>query len=133
MANKLNMNKVKEQLSEVERFTRKHTTETLTAIAILVGAFSAWAHLFAGTLAWSIILMAIGAILGVFFPNQVDQCIKKIYSFSGEKKIGEMIAEIVKIAVALFLPFIYFGFLGLMAGVAYHYYAQGVSSGRKGK
>ena len=30
----------------------------------------------------------------------------------------------VKIVIALFLPFVYFGFLGLLAGSSYHYYIR---------
>ena len=127
------MHKMKEGFSDVEKFARRHTIETLTVIAILVGALSAWAHFFVGTLGWSVIFMAVGAIFGIFFPTHVDRVIKKIYSLSGgDRKMGEMIAEIVKIAVALFVPFIYFGFLGLMAGTSYHYYTRYAQSGQKG-
>jgi len=131
--NKFDLNKVKDNFSEVEKFARKHTTETLTAIAIAVAALSAWAHFFVGTLGWSVIFMAIGAIVGIFFPSHIDRGIKKIYSFSSrENKMTEIIAEAIKIAVALFLPFIYFCFLGLMAGTSYHYYTRYAQSGQKG-
>lgn len=132
--NKFDINKsMKENFSGVEKFARRYTIETLTVIAIVVGALSAWAHFFVGTLGWSVLFMAIGAILGIFFPNQVDRTVKKIYAFSGkEKKIGEVVAEVIKIAVALFLPFIYFGFLGLLAGTSYHYYTRFAHSSSKG-
>lgn len=131
--NKFDINKVKTNLSEVERFARKHTAETLTVVAIIVGALSAWAHFFVGTLGWSVIFMAAGAIIGIFFPSHADRLIKKIYTFSaGDKKWGQIVAEGAKIAVALFLPFIYFWFLGTMAGTSYHYYTRYAQTGHKG-
>ena len=124
---------MKKRLIGVEKFARRYTVETLTALAILVGAFSAWMHLFIGTLGWSVIFMAAGAILGIFFPSHIDQGIKKIYFWScGGNRMGEMLMEIGKIAIALFLPFLYFGFLGLMAGTAYHYYTRFVHQSNRG-
>jgi hypothetical protein len=124
---------MKENFSEVEKFARRHTIETLTVIAIAVAALSAWAHFFVGTLGWSMIFMAAGAVVGIFFPTHIDKGIKMIYSFSsGDNKMTEVIAEGVKIAIALFLPFIYFCFLGMMAGTSYHYYTRYIQSGRKG-
>jgi hypothetical protein len=35
-----------------------------------------------------------------------------------------MVAEGIKIAVALFVPFVYFAFLGLLVGTGYHFYAR---------
>ena len=131
--NKFDINKMKDNFSEVEKFARRHLIETFTVIAIMVGALSAWAHFFVGTLGWSVLFMAAGAVLGIFFPTHIDRAIKKIYSFSsGDNKTAEIIAEAIKIGIALFLPFIYFCFLGLMAGTAYHYYTRYLQSGRKG-
>ena len=122
---KIDMKKVKQNFSGVEQFARRHTFETLTVVAILVATVSAWSRFFVGTMGWSVLFMAIGAILGVFFPSQVEKGMKKVYSFSvGDKKAKEYFIEGAKIAVALFLPFLYFGFLGLMAGTAYHYYSR---------
>ncbi len=125
--------KMREGFSGVERFAHKHMVETLTVAAILVGAFSSWAHLFVGTLAWSVLFLAVGAILGIFLPNQMDMAMKKVYSFArGSKPTMMYVAEGVKIVIALLLPFVYFGFLGIMTGTAYHYYVHYSQSGNKG-
>lgn len=130
---KLDMNKMKESFSGVEKLARRYPIEILTAIAILIATLSAWAGFFVGTLGWSIFFLAIGAIVGIFFPIYIDKGIKAIYSYSiGVKKMGLIIAEIIKIGVALFLPFLYFGFLGLMAGTSYHYYTRFMQGGQKG-
>lgn len=124
------MNKVKENFSEVERFARKYPMEVLTAAAILVGALSSWGHFFLGTLGWSMLFLVIGACVGVFLPRQMDRAMKKIYSFSTfNRKWGEIFAEGVKIALALFVPFLYFGFFGIMAGTAFQYYMLSMHSG----
>lgn len=129
---KFDMHKVKENFSGVEKFARRYPIEILTAIAILVAGLSAWAHFFLGTLGWSVLFLAIGAILGIFFPTQIDKAIKKVYSFSIGAHMSVIVAEVIKIGIALFLPFIYFGFLGLMAGSAYHYYTRFMQGSNKG-
>lgn len=131
--NKIDLDKMREGLSGVERFAHKHMIETLTVAAVLVAALSSWIHLFVGTLAWSVLFLVIGSALGIFLPNRMDMVMKKIYSFSrGGSSVTLYVAEGVKIGIALFLPFVYFAFLGVMAGTAYHYYVQGCQGGNKG-
>lgn len=132
--NKFDLHKMRENFSGVEKFAHKYMVETLTAVAIVVGAFSAWTHLFIGTLGWSMLFLVIGSVLGIFMPTQMDGILKKIYSFSrGESRTSVIVSEVVKIAVALFLPFIYFAFLGIMSGTAYQYYVHVSQSNPKGK
>jgi hypothetical protein len=131
--NKFDLHKVRENLSGVEQFAHKHMIETLTVAAILVGAFSSWVHLFVGTLAWSVLFLVIGSALGIYLPHRMDMVMKKVYSFSrGSSPKTMYIAEGVKIIVALLLPFVYFGFLGIMTGTAYHYYVHFSQNGNKG-
>lgn len=131
---KLNLNNMRSNLSGLERFAHKYMVESLTVAAIIVGAFSSWAHLFLGTLTWSVVFMVIGAVLGIFLPTQMDMIIKKIYSFSRSgKQMSTIVAEAVKIAIALFIPVVYFAFLGALAGTAYQYYVHYSQSGHKGK
>lgn len=131
--NKLDLHKVRENFSDVEKFTRRHMVETLTVIAIVVGALSAWMHFFVGTLGWSILFLVVGSVLGIYMPSQMDMAMKKVYSFSrGGSQATMYIAEAIKIAVALFLPFLYFGFLGIMTGTAYQYYVHFSQGGHKG-
>ena len=119
------MDKMKENFSGVEQFARKYTVETLTAVAILVATLSSWGRFFIGSFGWAVVFVAVGAIIGIFFPTQIDHGIKRAHAFSiKEGRTGEILMEVIKIAIALFLPFLYFGFLGLMTGTSYHYYAR---------
>lgn len=125
MAKKL-MDKIKEGVSvqEVEDFARKYTTEVFTVLAIVVGSVSSMYDFFTGP-KFTIIFLAIGMIMGIFFPAPVEKGLKQFYSFaSKQEKMTQMILGFVQIVVALFIPFILFGFVGLLAGTSYHYYTR---------
>ncbi len=124
---------LKENLPLVENFTRKYVVEVLTAVAIVAGAFSSWLDLFWGSWGWSALFLVIGAVVGLFWSKGVDPMIKKMYSFSAGNKVMMIGSECVKILIALFIPFIYFAFVGLMAGTAYQYYLHFMHSESKGK
>jgi hypothetical protein len=126
MTNKKLSDKIKEGISpqELENFVRSHTPEVFSIFAIFVSAVSSMFDFFAGA-GWSILFAAIGAIFAISFPVQVDNKLKKFYKFSIHQEKGtEMVLGGVKIVIAIFLPFIFFGFLGLLAGVSYHFYIR---------
>lgn len=119
-----------EGMSGMKKLAHKHLWEGLSAIAIIVALLSAWGHFFWGTMNWSLILMAVGSIVAIFLPWQIDRGIKQIHSWGhGRNKAWGLIIEGIKIAVALFIPFIYFAWLGMMAGTAIHYYIQHTYNG----
>lgn len=119
--------------SNLGRFAHKHTVEVLTAVAVLIGAFSAWTHLFWGTLSWSMLFLVVGSIVGLFWAYPVDHLMKKIYRVSGgQNRMMMLVAEGIKILIALFIPFLYFAFIGLMGGTAYQYYIR-TTHGSSGK
>ena len=118
--------KIKEGISaqQLENFARKHTPEVFSTFAIVIGAVSSIFDFFTGA-GWSVLFMAIGTIVAIAFPVPVEKKLKKLYSFSlTQEKTTEMILGGVKIVVAIFIPFVYFGFLGLLAGSSYHYYIR---------
>ena len=118
--------KLKEGVSvqEIEDFARKHTTEVFSVLALIIGAISSTFDFFTGP-GWTIIFTALGAIAGVFFPAPVEKILKQLYSFTlKQEKTTEMILGGVKIIIAIFIPFIYFGLIGLLAGTSYHYYLR---------
>ena len=126
------LNNMKEKLPWIEKLTRRYMVERLTMVAILVGAFSAWMHLFIGTFGWCMLFLVIGSAVGIFFPHQMDRWVRKVYSFSRSgNHMSTVVAESAKIALALFLPFVYFAFLGVLAGTAYQYYVQSAQAGNK--
>ena len=125
MAKKL-MDKIKEGISvqEVEDFARKYTTEVFSVLAIAIGSISSMYDFFTGP-KMTIVFIAIGVILGVFFPAPVEKGLKQFYSFSfKQEKTTQMVLGIVKVVVGLFIPFVLFGFMGLLAGTSYHYYTR---------
>jgi hypothetical protein len=106
----------------MKNFSRKHVVELMTAAAVLVGAISAWMHLFVSNVGWSVLFLDVGALCGIFFASHVDRIFRKIYSFSQGGHTTMIIMESLKIAVALFIPFVYAAFFGAMAGSAFQYY-----------
>lgn len=125
MAKKL-MDKIKDGVSvqEVEDFARKYTLEVFTVLALIVASISSMYDFFTGPRV-TILFLAVGMILGVFFPAPVERALKQFYSFSHkQEKMTQMIMGSVQIVVGLFIPFILFGTVGLLAGTSYHYYSR---------
>ena len=123
--NKL-VDKLKEGVSvhELEGFASKHTTEVFSAIAIIIGAISSSYDFFTGP-KLTILFLALGALVALFFPAPVEKGLKQLYSFTfKQEKMTEIILGAVKIVIAIFIPFLYFGLLGLLAGTSYHYYIR---------
>ncbi|MBS0624717.1 MAG: hypothetical protein JSS32_01550 [Verrucomicrobia bacterium] len=126
----MNKNKLSEKLKEgvsvqeLEDFARKHTTEVFTALAIIVGAISSAWDFFTGP-KMTILFTALGVLLGIFFPAPTEKGLKQLYGFTfKQEKSTQMILGGVKIIIGIFIPFILFGILGLLAGTSYHYYVR---------
>lgn len=120
------MEKIKDGVSvkEVEDFARKYTTEVFAVLAIVIGSFSSMYDFFTGP-KLTIAFIAIGIILGIFFPVPVEKGLKQFYSFSyKQEKMTQIILGFVKIVISLFIPFVLFGCIGLLAGTSYHYYTR---------
>lgn len=125
MARKL-MDKIKEGVSvqEVEDFARKYTTEVFTVLALLIAAISSMYDYFSGP-KLAIFFLVIGVFLGIFFPAPVERGLKQFYNFSyKQEKMTQLVLGFVNIVIALFVPFILFGGVGLLAGTSYHYYTR---------
>ncbi len=126
----MNKNKLSEKLKEgvsvqeIEDFARKHTTEVFSVLAIIISAISSAFDFFTGP-GWSIFFLALGTIVAIFFPAPIERGLKQLYSFTfKQEKTTEMILGGVSLIVAIFIPFLYFGLLGLLAGTSYHYYIR---------
>lgn len=120
------MDKIKEGVSvqEVEEFAQKYTTEVFTVLAVIVGSISSMYDFFTGA-KMTIFFAAIGLISGIFFPAPVEKGLKQFYSFSAkQERMTQMILGFVKIVVGLFVPFVLFGLIGLLAGTSYHFYTR---------
>lgn len=123
--NKL-VDKLKEGVSvhELEGYASRHTTEVFSVLAMIIGAVSSSYDFFTGP-KLTILFFTLGALIAVFFPAPVEKGLKQLYSFTfKQEKMTEIILGTFKIIVAIFVPFIYFGLLGLLAGTSYHYYVR---------
>lgn len=117
---------IKEGVSvqEIENFARKYTSEVFTALAIVVASISSMFDFFMGP-AWSIGFCGLGAVIAIIFPVQLEVAMKKLYSFIGkQEKATEIIVGIVRLVIAIFIPFIIFAGIGLHAGTTYHLYSR---------
>lgn len=120
------VNKLKEGVSvdELEGFARKHTTEVFSTLALIIATISSSFDFFTGP-KLTIFFLALGALLAIFFPAPVERGLKQLYTFTfKQEKMTEIILGCVKIIIAIFIPFIYFGLTGLLAGTSYHYYVR---------
>lgn len=126
MAKNKIVDKLKEGISvqEMEDFARKHTTEVFTVLAILIGTISSMYDFFTGP-KLTILFLALGTFLGIFFPVPVEKGLKQLYGFTfKQEKMTQVVIGAVEIIIALFIPFLLFGILGLLAGTSYHYYTR---------
>lgn len=109
---------------QLEDFARSHTQEVFSTLALFVGAISSIFDFFTGA-HWSIFFIGLGAIIGIVAPIATEKKLRYLYDFLlQQEKTTQMILGGVKIVIAIFLPFIYFGFLGLLAGTSYHFYVR---------
>lgn len=120
------VDKIKEGVSahDLEGFASKHTTEAFTILALVIGAISSSFDFFTGP-KLTIFFLTIGALVAVVFPIPIERGLKQLYSFTfKQEKMTEIIFGAVKIIIAIFIPFLYFGLVGLLAGSSYHYYIR---------
>jgi hypothetical protein len=123
--NKLS-DKLKEGVSvqELEDFARKYSTEVFTVLALVIGAISSMFNFFTGP-SWTILFITVGAICGILCPNPVERGLRQLYEFTyKQEKTTQFILGAVKIVIAIFIPFVLFGIIGLLAGTSYHYYTR---------
>jgi uncharacterized membrane protein len=120
------MDKMKEGVSvqEMEDFARRYTIEVFSVLAIIIGAVSSMYDFFTGP-KMTIVFAAVGFILAIFSPVPVERALKQFYSFTyKQEKMTQLILGCVKIVIGLFIPFVLFGIVGLLAGTSYHYYTR---------
>lgn len=118
--------KLKEGVSvhEIEEFARKHTVEAFAILAIVIAAISSMFDFFTGP-GWSVLFTALGMVCAVFFANRFESGVKTCYQFlHKQEKFTQIVLGIVKIVLALFVPFVIFCGIGVLAGTAYHYYVR---------
>ena len=115
--------KLKEGISvkELETFARKHLNEGLLILAIVIASFSSMLGFFTGPI-WSIAFAGLCAVLGIAFPDQVMKLQKPIFKFlSRQDKTTQITIGIVRVILAIFIPFVIFAEMGFLAGSSFHH------------
>jgi hypothetical protein len=118
--------KLKEGVSvkEIEDFTRQHTVEVFTVLAIIVATVTSCWDFFTGP-KMAVFFLALGTIVSILFPVIIERSLKQLYNFAfKQEKSTQLILCTVELVIALFVPFLLFALLGLLAGSSYHYYIR---------
>ena len=118
--------KFKEGVSvqELEHFARKYLVEVFVIISVIVATISSSMHFFNGA-GWSLMLGGIGAILSIALPAQIHKIEKIYFSFvSKQEQTAQIAIGAVQLIIALFLPFIIFAQLGMLAGISFHHFSR---------
>lgn len=111
-------------MQEIEHFVKNHTSAIFAAVAIFVGAISSIFDFFTGP-AMTLLFLGLGAIVALAFPVPMEKTAKKVFLFtSKQEKTVQIVLGCLKVVVALFVPFVFFGFIGVLAGCSYHYYIR---------
>jgi hypothetical protein len=109
-------NKPKEGVSvkEIEAFVKNHRLEVFFCLAFILACIFTFAWWGPG---WSIIVAAIGAVIGALLSGKVANLSKMIFSFVFKQEMTiQLVLGIVGLILAIFIPPLYFLLLGLHGG-----------------
>lgn len=100
-------------VKEIESFAKKHRIEVFFCLALILSCLFSFIF-FSG---WGSPLAAIGGILGILFPSQVETFLKKTSAFlRKQEEITQLILGIAGLILSIFLPIITFFLLGVCGG-----------------
>jgi len=89
-------------------------------LALIIATISSVFGFFTGP-SWSLIFAGLLAIIGIALPVQVGKILKKLLKFQADlPKTTIIIIGIVRIVLAVFIPFVLFAELGFLAGYSFH-------------
>lgn len=110
--------KLKEGVSvhEIEKYANKYMFEIFMIAALIIAMISSIFDFFIGS-NWGIFLLTIGILIGFCLTNQVDPLLSRALKFMHNKEKSTLIMiGIVRIIVAIFLPAILWGVIGVFSG-----------------
>lgn len=101
-------------IKEIEEYAKKNKFPVSLALGILLACLFS---IFLSMTKLSIIVLAIGALTGVFLPAKIAFAAKKFYSFIGkQEKTTQLVVGCVFLVMAIFFPPAIFAIMGLHAG-----------------
>ena len=122
MAKKDMKDKIKEGVSveEIENFARKYLNEVFLVLSFIIATISSIFGFFTGPV-WSVLFAGALAIVGIVLPVQVGKILKIMLKMQMKsEKTTMIIIGVVRLVFSIFIPFIIFAELGLLAGHAFH-------------
>lgn len=107
-------------VEEIEGFAKKHTVEVFAIITVILATISSAWDFFTGP-KLSLIIAGACVIIAMIFPKFIDNMFGKYFSFvRKQEKMSQIIIGVVKIVIAIFIPFVIFAFIGFLAGCCHH-------------
>ena len=100
-------------MKEIESFAKKHRFEVFFCLSFVLACFFSFVF-FA---AWSLVLAAIGAIVGVALASSVEKMMKNMLGFVlKQEKTTQLVLAAVGLVISIFLPPVIFLLVGLSGG-----------------
>lgn len=101
-------------IKEIEEYAKKNKFPVALALGILLACLFS---IFLAMTKLSIIVLALGALTGIFLPGKIAFASKKLYSFLGkQEKTTQLVIGSVFLVIAIFFPPAIFAIMGLHAG-----------------
>lgn len=102
-------------VSQIEGQAKKYASEIgLSVIFVVTCIFTLiWGG---AMMVWSVLLCMIFAVIGTLIPDYMNIAVNKSLDFIYKEKIILIVIAVVLLIVAIFVPVINFGLVGLLAG-----------------
>ncbi|MDN3504461.1 MAG: hypothetical protein P0S95_02660 [Rhabdochlamydiaceae bacterium] len=105
-------------VQEIENMAKKYRFEAFFCVSFVLAAIFSWLFTMWG---WSIFLCALGGIVGMLIPLQIDKGMGWVLSFTcKQEKITQIIIGVVLLVISIVLCPVIFIILGLMGGKSLH-------------
>jgi hypothetical protein len=102
-------------VSELEGTARKYASEI--GISVIFAISAIFTLIWSGAMmVWAVLLCMILAIVGTIIPDSMSKAINKAVDFVYKEKIMLIVTGVVLLIVAIFIPVLIFGLVGLLAG-----------------
>jgi hypothetical protein len=113
-------------IREVGSFTQRHCFELFFASLFVLACIFSFVLYGPG---WSVVALALGGLIGVFFSHQMTHFVKKIFHFHfKQKKIIQTIFAIIALILSILISPLIFLFFGIHAGKDMRHWASEISA-----